>query len=87
MKPYHIQEAWHSFIEANVDGAGSNKEPFGQKKGMKIHQRAITYEICCLAAQYSTDNENCLDVFIFSLRSMLTQKNNSLPSFKVCLNI
>ena len=38
MKPYHIQEAWHSFIEANVDGAGSNKERLGQRKETKIHQ-------------------------------------------------
>ena len=33
-----IQEAWHSFIDANVDGAGSNREPLGQRKEMKIHQ-------------------------------------------------
>ena len=35
-----------------VDGAGSNREPLGQTKVMKIHQGAITHEICCLAAQW-----------------------------------
>ena len=47
-----MQEAWHNFIDANVDGAESNREPLGQRKGMKIHQGAITHEICCLAAQW-----------------------------------
>ena len=47
----HIQEAWHSFIDANVGGAGSNREPLGQRKEMKIHQGAITHENCCLAPQ------------------------------------
>ena len=37
----------------NVDGAGSNMELLGQTKVMKIHQGAITHEICCLAAQFS----------------------------------
>ena len=53
-----MQGAWHNFIDAKcrwhfdqLDGAGSNKEPLGQRKGMKIHQGAITHEICCLAAQ------------------------------------
>ena len=48
----HIQEAWHSFIDANVDGAGSNREPPSQWKEMKIDQGAITHEMCCLAPQY-----------------------------------
>ena len=34
-----------------LDGAGSNREPLGQRKGMKIHQGAMTPEICCLEAQ------------------------------------
>ena len=40
---------WHSDW---LDGAGSNRELVGQRKGIKIHQGAITHEICCLAAQY-----------------------------------
>ena len=35
----------------NVDGAWSNRESLGQRKGLKIHQGAITHEICCLAAE------------------------------------
>ena len=27
-----MQEAWHSYIDANVDGAGSKRKPLGQKK-------------------------------------------------------
>ena len=45
LKLYHIQEAWHSFIDAKcrwhsnqLDGTASDKEPLGQRKGMKIHQ-------------------------------------------------
>jgi len=38
-----------------VDGAGSNREPLGQTKVMKIHQGAITHEICCSAAQFKLD--------------------------------
>ena len=34
-----------SFIDANVDGAGSNSEPLGQRKEIKIHQGAITHEM------------------------------------------
>ena len=34
-----------------LDGAVSNRELLGQMKVMKIHQGAITHEICCLAAQ------------------------------------
>ena len=58
LKQYQIQEAWHSFIDAKcrwrsdwLDGTGSNREPLGQRKEMKIHQGAITHKICCLAAQ------------------------------------
>ena len=40
-----------SFIDGNIDGARNNREPLGQRKEMKIHQGAITHEICCLAAQ------------------------------------
>ena len=47
---YHIQEAWHSFIDAKcrwrfnqLDGAGSNRELLGQRKGMKIYYGAIPY--------------------------------------------
>ena len=53
-----MQEVWHNFIDAKcrwrsdrLDGAGSNREPLGQMKVMKIHQGAITHEICCSAAQ------------------------------------
>ena len=41
----------------NVDGAGSKREPLGQRKGMKTHQGAITHEICCLATQFSKTAE------------------------------
>ena len=34
-----------------LDGAGSNRELLGQRKGMKIHMGAITHKICCLADQ------------------------------------
>ena len=37
----------------NVDDTGSNRELLGQTKKMKIHQGAITHEMCCLAPQYS----------------------------------
>ena len=35
-----------------VNGPGSNREPLGQTKVMKIHQGAITHEICCLSRQF-----------------------------------
>ena len=46
---------WHS---DQLDGPVSFREPLGQTKAMQIsqgetlnHQRAITHDICCLAAQ------------------------------------
>ena len=34
-----------------LDDTGRNREPLDLRKVMKIHQGAITHEICCLAAQ------------------------------------
>ena len=50
--PYSKTKPWNSFIDANVDGAGSNREPLSQRKEMKMHQGAITHEMCCLSPQY-----------------------------------
>ena len=51
-----MQGAWHSFIDAKcrrcfdrLDVAGSIREPLGQRKGIKIHQGAITHDICCFS--------------------------------------
>ena len=55
-----LHEAWHNLIDAKcrwrsnrLDGAGSNREPLGQRKEMKILQVAIDHEICCYTAQLS----------------------------------
>ena len=56
---------WHSDW---LDGAGSNRELLGQRKGMKIHQGAITHEICCLAAQlFKTAPYPFLWIFLFAI--------------------
>jgi hypothetical protein len=53
-----LHGAWHNLIDAKcrwrsnrLDSAGSNRELLGQRKEMKIHQVAITHEICCYTAQ------------------------------------
>ena len=57
-----------SFIDAKcrwrcdrLDGAGSNREPFGQSKGIKIHQGAKTHGICCIAAQWVEKSDTSVD--------------------------
>ena len=54
-----LHGAWHNLIDAKcrwrsnrLDGAGGNRELLGQRKEMKIHQVAITHDICCYTAQF-----------------------------------
>ena len=46
----HIQEAWHSFINANVDLSHTKVMQIRQRETLS-HQRAITHEVCCCTAE------------------------------------
>ena len=46
-----MQEAWHSFIDANVDLGHTKVMQIRQREPLS-HQGAITHEVCCCTAQF-----------------------------------
>ena len=56
---HNLMDAKCRWRSDRLDGTVSFREPLGQTKVMQIrqretqnHQRAITHEVCCLAAQW-----------------------------------